>query len=176
MKEMFANVMDPILPKKFDENEVYTIIITILVLTVLVYFQKRQPELSKLELGSIYLFNLLLSTTLESLLADHPIDLYDTVDHAHAEIFDVILQTFAYPATIVIALYFYSRFKPNNSLYILLWGIILTILERFSLLFNLFQYKEWTLFYSFIFYILIMVCNIIFFNKVRNYIRRRRKS
>lgn len=172
MKEILANVMEPILPKKFDENEVYTIIITILVLSVMVYLQKRQRELSKLELVSVYLFNLLLTTTFESLLADHPIDLYDTVDYAHAEIFDVILQTFVYPPTIVIAMYFYSKYQPKNVFYIFLWGTILTILEWISLQFNLFQFKEWTLYFSFLFYVFIMFINVHFFHKVRSYIKQ----
>ncbi|MFE7062688.1 hypothetical protein ACFVAD_11100 [Sutcliffiella sp. NPDC057660] len=168
MSNMFSTIMDPILPKQFDANEIYTIVITIFVLSLLFYLLKRERQLSAVEVFSVYLFNLFLTTTLESLFAEPPLDMYDTIDYAHAEIFDVVLQTLVYPPPIVIAFYFYSKYKPNWLIYTLCWGMILTTLELISLQFNLFQFKNWTSLYSFFFYIFIMALNILFFTKVRS--------
>ncbi|WP_417900340.1 hypothetical protein ABN702_08885 [Bacillus haimaensis] len=169
MNNLYSNIMDPILPKQFDKNEIYTIVITIFVLSLLYYLLKRERQLSALEVFSVYLFNLFLTTTLESLFAEPPLDMYDTIDYAHAaEIFDVILQTLVYPPPIVIAIYFYSKYQPNWLIYTLCWGMILTTLELISLQFNLFQFKNWTSLYSFFFYVFIMALNILFFTKVRS--------
>ncbi|MGM0835288.1 MAG: hypothetical protein ACQEV7_03960 [Bacillota bacterium] len=168
MNNMFSNIMDPILPKQFDANEIYTIVITIFVLSLLFFLLKRERQLSAVEVFTVYLFNLFLTTTLESLFAEPPMDMYDTIDYAHAEIFDVVLQTLVYPPPIVIAIYLYSKYKPNWLFYTLCWGNILTCLEFISLQFNLFQFKNWTSLYSFFFYLIIMALNILFFTKVRS--------
>ncbi|MBM7619199.1 hypothetical protein JOC95_001048 [Bacillus tianshenii] len=171
MNNVYSNIFKPIIPKQFDENEIYTIAITILVLGVLYFLLKRESQLSAVEVSSIYLFNLFITTTLESLFAEHPLDFYDTLDYAHAEIFDVVLQTLVYPPPIIIALYFYSKYKPNWLIYTLFWALLLTCLELVSLQFNLFQFKSWSSIYSFIFYVFTMVVNIIFFRRVRRIIR-----
>jgi hypothetical protein len=169
---MIIMIISPISPKQFDENELFTLIISITVVAVLWYLHKRNRALSNAELLSVYLFNLFLCTTLEAILAEHPLDLYDTMDYPHAEIFDVILQTFTYPATISIAIHIYAKYRPITLWYILGWGGILTFLEWVSLNFNLFQHKEWTLFYSCIFYSVVMIMNTFFFTKVRKHLNK----
>ncbi|MEG9298138.1 CBO0543 family protein [Mangrovibacillus sp. Mu-81] len=167
---MIKMIISPISPKQFDENELFTLIISITVVAVLSYLHKHYRTLSDAELLSVYLFNIFLTTTLEALFAEHPLDFYDTMDYPHAEIFDVILQTFVYPATVTIAIHFYAKYRPAALWYILGWGLILTFLEWISLYFNLFQHKEWTLFYSCILYSSVMTLNTFFFNKVRKHL------
>ncbi|KMJ57985.1 hypothetical protein AB685_14255 [Bacillus sp. LL01] len=173
MNNQFKAILTPISPKNFDENEVFTILISILVIAVLWYLHTHCRTLTNTEMVSVYLFNLFLTTTLESLLAEHPLDFYDTMDYAHAEIFDVILQTFPYPATIVIAIHFYAKFRPSTIAYVIGWALILIFLEWISLFFNLFQYREWTLIYSFMFYAFIMALNTFFFNKIRKHLQKK---
>ncbi|MCG1022521.1 CBO0543 family protein [Sutcliffiella horikoshii] len=174
MNSQIKSIFTPISPKNFDENEVFTILISLLVIGVLWYLHTHYRTLTNTELASVYLFNLFLTTTLEALLAEHPLDFYDTMDYAHAEIFDVLLQTIPYPATIVIAMHFYAKFRPSTIGYIIGWALILTSLEWISLLFNLFQYNEWTLLYSCMFYACIMTLNTLFFNKVRKHLQEKR--
>jgi hypothetical protein len=169
---MMKMIISPISPKQFDENELFALIISITVVAVLWYLQKHNRTLSGAELLSVYLFNLFLTITLEALFAEHPFDLYDTMDYPHAEIFDVILQTFTYPSTVTIAIHFYAKYRPAALWCILGWGLLLTFLEWISLYFNLFQHKEWTLFYSCIFYSAVMALNIFFFNKVRKHVTK----
>jgi hypothetical membrane protein len=77
---MIKMIISPISPKQFDENELFTLIISITVVAVLSYLHKHYRTLSDAELLSVYLFNLFLTTTLEALFAEHPLDFYDTMD------------------------------------------------------------------------------------------------
>ncbi|WP_223699940.1 CBO0543 family protein [Sutcliffiella deserti] len=173
MKLIIMKILNPILPKKFDENEIYTIVVTVLVITVLFVLHKHYRKLTTIELFSVYLFNIFLATTLESLFAEHPLDMYDTMDFAHAEIFDLILQSFTYPASLVIIIHFYKKWKPNLVVFILGTACILTFLEWISLFFNLFQYRGWALYYSFLFYIFIAAINGVFFRGISKVKKRR---
>jgi hypothetical protein len=172
MIESIKMIITPISPKPFDENEIFTLIISIFTIAVLWYLHTRNRTLTNAELFSVYLLNLFLTTTLEALFAEPPLDLYDTMDYPHAEIFDVILQTVTYPATISIAIHFYAKYRPSTLWYILGWGLILTFLEWISLYFDLFQHKEWTLYYSCIFYSAVMTLNIFWFKKVRKHLNK----
>ncbi|WP_339149464.1 MULTISPECIES: hypothetical protein [unclassified Sutcliffiella] len=176
MNSQIKSILHPISPKFFDENEVFTIFISIMVIVVLWFLHTHYRTLTNTELASVYLFNLFLSTTLESLLAEHPLDFYDTMDYAHAEIFDVILQTIPYPATIVIAIHFYAKFRPATIGFIIGWALILISLEWISLFFDLFQYNEWTLLYSCMFYAFIMTLNTFFFNKFRKHLQDKKAN
>lgn len=113
----------------------------------------------------------------DSLFAEPPFDFYDTVDKAHGELFDIILQAGVYPTTIIIGLQLYALLKPNSVVFIIAFASLLTTLEWVSVeWFNLFQYKEWKLFHSFIFYTCIMIFNTVYFHKVHHYLHCLRQT
>ncbi|WP_026581409.1 CBO0543 family protein [Bacillus sp. J33] len=128
----------------------------------------RKQFLLQSEVIAIYVFNAWFGTVGDSLFAGPPLDFYDTLDYAHGEFFDSVLQVFVYPIPIIVSIFFYRKYNPNNLFYIVLWAGILCTLEWASeTFFNLFQYKEWKLWYSFVFYMFVISVNLIFANKVK---------
>ncbi|TXC81586.1 hypothetical protein FS935_22045 [Metabacillus litoralis] len=170
--ERAYEILEPILPRKFDENEWFTIFITILVLSVFTYLHKRYNTLLTTEIIAILLFNLLYTTVGDYFLAMEPYDLYDTVDHDSGELMDILLQTIVYPFTLLILMNYYAEKSLNNLLYIMFGAGLLLGLEWVGTeFFNLFTYKKWKLWYSLIFYIPVMISNIFFYNKFHGYIK-----
>lgn len=165
------SLLQPILPKKFDENEWFTIAITILVFTVCIYLLKKHPVFLRTEVIALLLLNLLYSTVGDYTLAMKPYDFYDTVDHDSGEIMDILLQNIVYPFTIIILVFFYVRWKPNKLLYTILGATILLGLEWVSVkYFHLFTLKSWKSWYSFFFYLPVLWINIWFYEKLHRYL------
>ncbi|KAA0549911.1 hypothetical protein FZW96_00745 [Bacillus sp. BGMRC 2118] len=169
--ELTYGLLEPLLPKKFDENEWFTIAITILVLSISVYLQKKQPILLQTELIGVLLINLLYTTVGDYFLAIPPYDFYDTVDHNSGEFMDILLQNIVYPFSLLIMMYFYVKYKPNKLFYTLLCAVILFVLEWISIkYFHLFTLKSWKSWYSLFFYTPVVWINIIFYEKLHQYI------
>jgi hypothetical protein len=165
-------ILKPILPEKFDENEWFTIFITILVISVFIFLHKRRKTLLTTEIIGILLFNLLYSTVGDYFLAMKPYDFYDTVDHDSGEIMDVLLQNIVYPVTLLILMNYYAKNKPNNLFYILVGTGILYGLEWIGVeFFNLFTYKSWKSWYSILFYFPVMILNISFYHTFHRYLK-----
>jgi hypothetical protein len=164
-------ILKPILPEKFDENEWFTIFTTILVFSLFFFLHKRNKTLFHTEIIGILLFNLLFTTVGDYFLAMEPYDFYDTVDRDSGEIMDVLLQNIVYPFTLLILMNYYAKNKPNSLFYIIVGSGILFGLEWIGVeFFNLYTYKTWKAWYSFIFYISVMILNIIFYHKLHRYI------
>lgn len=171
-----SHLLDPILPAQFDKNEIYVIAILFLVWLSFWVIHKRAPLLSKTEIISIYVFNILFSTIGDRVLAEPPLDFYDTLDRGYGELFDSILQLFVYPLPIIIAIHFYCKYKPKLWFYILGWACLLAICEWVSVkFFNLFQYHNWTTWYSFMFYCFAIYVNIFYHKKIIMMIENRKQ-
>lgn len=167
------NILNPILPKTFDKNEIYLIFISILVTFITLYLHNKNKSILTTEFIAIFLINLLFSIIGEAFMAEPPLDFYDTADRPHAELADLVLQIFVYPPTILIAIQFYAKYKPNQYLFVFTFALLLTFLEYVSVeIFNLFKYKKWNLFYSFLFYLLVMAINIIFYDKFNSIVKK----
>jgi hypothetical protein len=167
-------ILKPILPKQFDENEWITITISLFVFFFFLYVHRRRRVLLLTEIIAILLFNLLYTTVGDYFLAMDPYDFYDTVDHDSGEIMDVLLQNIAYPFSLLILMHFYAIYKPNTVLYIAFGTLLLYGLDWVSVeFFNLFTYKTWKSWYSLLFYIPVMTLNILFFNKFHQYVWRK---
>lgn len=166
-------LLEPVTLKYFDKNEIFTLTIILIVWGIGIYLYKRERILSQTEIIALFVFNVLFGTVGDRILAEPPLDFYDTLDYPHGEIFDSILQIFVYPMPIIISIYFYRKFKPNKWFYIVLWASILATLEWISeTFFDLYQYNGWTIYYSFVFYGFVMLLNLIFIKKVENLIER----
>lgn len=171
--EKIYEILKPILPKNFDENEWFTIFVTILVLSVFTFLHKRNKTLLTTEIIAILLINLLYTTVGDYFLAMDPYDFYDTVDRDSGEIMDILLQNIVYPFTLLILMNYYAKNKPNYLLYIIFGTGLLFGLEWIGVeFFNLFTYKTWKPWYSLIFYFPVMTINIIFYNKFHGYIKK----
>lgn len=167
------NSIDPLLPKRFDENEIYGITITLLIMTIVIALQKKQKIILYTECVFLWLFNLFYSSVGDYFLAMKPYDFYDTLDRDYGELMDIVLQNFAYPGLVFIFIYIYAKFKPagiKKVLFILLSVTVGWIVETIGVkYFHLFTYKGWRSFYSFLFYIVVFTINFWIFDKVRKY-------
>ncbi|MGG0719926.1 hypothetical protein ABE096_20455 [Robertmurraya massiliosenegalensis] len=169
------DLLEPLAPRNFDKNEFFVLAILALVWTFLYLLQKSERVLLKREIIALLVFNSWFGTVGDRLLAEKPLDLYDTLDYPYGEFFDSVLQVGVYPVPIVISFYFYRKYQMNNWVTILLWALILTFLEWVShKYFDVYHFKNWTTVYSFIFYAFAMIINVALFNKVIS--RRNRKE
>lgn len=174
MKKIYEEVLKPILPEKFDENEWFTIAIVMIVCACLYYITAKNRHLLWTEIICISLFNLQLTTVGDYFLAMPPYDFYDTVDRNSGEITDIFLQNIVYPGFFLFLMHLYKTWKPNKVWFIAGCAILLTGLEAISVhVFHLFTYKTWKLSYSAMFYLLIAIMNVLFFERLAAFIKKR---
>lgn len=170
----WIDLLEPLTPKTFDKNEVYVLVIIVFVWVLFSIVHKKDPKLLLTEIVCIYVFNLLFATVGDRILAEPPLDLYDTLDYNYGEFFDSALQLFVYPVPILIGIHFYRKTKLSLMLYTIFCAGVLAGLEWISVhYFNLFQYKEWKTWYSFLFYYLAVWTNIQLSNLLKKVIEKR---
>lgn len=173
MNDIFRKAINPILPKKFDENEWFVIIITI-VICLAVYYVFKQKKFLLTEIICILLFNLQLTTIGDYYLAMPPYDFYDTVDRPSGELSDIALHSIIYPGSLLFLMHCFKSWKTNVTLFIVSCAILLTVLEVISVyIFHLIVYKGWNIYYSSVFYLFVMVVNVIFYKKLSVFIKRK---
>lgn len=171
------HLIKPILPEQFDKNEFFVLTITLIVWISYFIFHKRFQLLLKTEMICLYVFNLLFAQIGDRLLAEPPLDFYNTLDRDYGELFDSVLQIFVYPFPIMIAVQIFYKFKPNSLIYILLCAFILSMFEWVSVkFFDVFQYNNWSTWFSFGFYCFAVLVNLIFYKKIHKIIQERRFS
>ncbi|EDL66577.1 replicative DNA helicase [Bacillus sp. SG-1] len=161
---MLNEFIEPLLPKSFDKNEWYILVISTIMVLIFLLIPKRFP--SKLTLNLI-LFNLVLSFVIDHLLAMPPHDFYDIMDRPSFELFDLIIYIFAYSFFGYFLLYMYDMLKLNYKrtiVFILTFSIIVTGLEAISTyIFEVYKYHEWNLIFSFLSYIILFLLNVLYF-------------
>ncbi|EDL66637.1 hypothetical protein [Bacillus sp. SG-1] len=174
MKEIYEDAIKPMLPKHFDQNEWFTIAITILVIASVYYITVKSRKLLWSQIICISLLNMQLTTVGDYFFAMPPYDFYDTVDRNSGELADIILQNIVYPGTILYFMHLYKRVLNSKLLFILLCVGMLTVFEAVSVhLFNLFTYKSWKLAYSIGFYAFVMILNVVFYEKLNAFLEKR---
>ncbi|WP_202710261.1 hypothetical protein [Sporosalibacterium faouarense] len=154
------------LPETFDQNEIFVIIFFIITFFVAIKLPKRF-SLSTIIL--ILLIGLVVPRISDHLLAPRPYDLYDVLDGEPFELFEIIIYIF-FALTSYIFLNIYDRLKPkgiNIMLFILISSLIGTIIEYIMAIFNVFQYKEWEIQYSFPVYLLVQSLTILTFHLIQ---------
>jgi hypothetical protein len=156
----------PLLPKSFDKNEWYILIIAISMVLAFLFIPKRFPFEITL---NIILFNLFLSFVVDHLLAMPPHDFYDIIDKPSFEIFDLINYIFLYSIFGYFLLYVYDLLHLNLSykktfIFIVTSALIATCLEAISTnFFDVFTYYEWKLIYSFVSYVFLFLFSVLYY-------------
>lgn len=175
MKEMYEKGIQPILPKNFDENEWYALVITILIVICVYLVTIKNRRLLWSEIICISLLNLQMTTIGEYFLAMPPYDFYDTVDRNSGELTDIFLQTIVYPGTVLLFMHIYKVRNWNKVFFLLASTALLSLLEAISVFcFHLFSYNTWEIYYSVLFYFFVMAVNMIFYEKLCAYLKKRR--
>jgi hypothetical protein len=175
MKDFYDKVLNPILPTRFDENEWFAIVITILISCGVYYITVKNRKLLWSEIICIYLLNLQMTTIGDYFLAMPPYDFYDTVDKNSGELTDIILQNIVYPGTILWLMHDYKSKKRSKIKFIIITTVLLSVLEEISIrFFHLFVYKNWEFYYSAFFYLLVMIINVIYYEKLTVFLKKKK--
>jgi hypothetical protein len=148
------------LPERFDANEVFIIISTVLTLVLLFLLPRR---LSLTTINVIWTFNVFLALLADITIGVKPNDFYFTIDHKKHELFDVILHFVTYPTLPYFVVNFYQQYKPKSFkllFYITFWAGVAIALEWISVKFHVFTYTGWKLYLSFIVYLVVFAANI----------------
>ncbi|UJF35685.1 hypothetical protein [Paenibacillus hexagrammi] len=172
------NWIKPLLPVRFDTNEIYTIVIFLLMASLLKLIPRRmEPSMFYF----LYTFNIYLTVMGDYFLAGNPLNLYDTLDRNSGELFDFILHLFVYPMTMLIVLSIYSNGYPSyfkkwgTAVFIVLSSLFLVGLEWISAeYFDLYTYYNWKFWYSYMVYLITVSLNISVFILLRNYYLEKR--
>jgi hypothetical protein len=142
-------------PQKFDANEIF-IIVTLLIVWFFIF--KLPRHLSALEILLIWTLNVFFVFTADMSLGVPPVDLYDSNDRVEFEIFDLIIFFIGYPPFAYLALNYY---KPrefswiNTAIFIIICALLTTLFEWLALLADVFTFKGWKVYMSFLTYIVI---------------------
>lgn len=100
------------LPKNFDENEIFVLLIMGGLILIFIYLPKRFP-LHLLIL--LLLINSCIGRTVDTSIAIEPFDIYDSFDDNTHELFDEITYTIVYSLYGYLFYYFYDKFHKIPS-------------------------------------------------------------
>jgi len=139
------------LPVEFNENEWFVLIACVLSYAVLFLLPKKIPNsLAVL----IFVYSFCVARLYDTLIASPWVDFYDIMDTGKYDLFDIILYLLYAPFGYFF-IYGYETFNVKGYgiiLYILLWSVLGTGFEYVNVIFDVFQYKNWRLQYSFTVY------------------------
>jgi hypothetical protein len=164
------------LPTKWDENEIFIIILSVLLSIIAIkMLPKRLPYTTSI---LIFLFNISMGIAVDHVLAGPPLDLYDVLDTRKFELFDLILYFFVYGPYLYIVMFCYDKWfskKSKRMKFIFLFFIALLNvgLEFIAAKLDVFLYKGWNLFYSFLVYFLAYFLNICLFHLLKKHSKGR---
>lgn len=148
------------LPERFDANEIFIIISSLLTLVLLFLFPRR---VSVVTIHVIWTFNIYLALLADITIGIKPNDFYFTIDHEKHELFDIFLHFFTYPSIPYFVVNFYQQYKPkslNLLVYIIFCAGVAIALEWISVKFHVFTYTGWKLSLSFMVYLVVFAANI----------------
>jgi hypothetical protein len=153
-------------PEKFDQNEGF-VLITLLLSIIFIFICPKRMPISITIL--IMIFSLTIARLADHLLSSPKIDLYSMMDSGKYEFFDLILY-FLYAPFGYFFVYVYEKLKVNGyltTIYILLWSLFGTFFEWISVNFEVFEYKEWELKYSFTVYVFTQAITLLLYGYLR---------
>ncbi|REE55416.1 hypothetical protein A8990_1698 [Paenibacillus taihuensis] len=148
------------LPAKYDANEIFIILSTVLTFVLMFALPRR---LSAVTFTIIWTFNIFLALLADVTIAVKPYELYFSVDEKTYELFDFVLNSATYPTVPYFVVNFYQRIQPRGLqllMYVLLCAGVASALEWISVQFHVFTYTGWKLYLSFLVYIVVFAVNI----------------
>jgi hypothetical protein len=145
-----------------NEND-WFIVICLLLAYALVF---RLPRLFPKSISALVMFfSLSLAKGADNTLGVKPLDLYDTNEIPKFDVIDLFTWAI-YPAAGYLFIYLYHRLGVRGayiSIFIIICSLLSTWFEYICVQFKVFHYKEWTLTYSFITYLLVQQLTILLF-------------
>jgi hypothetical protein len=160
------------LPIKFDTNEIFIIVIGIILTLIAV---KLLPNRFTYTTSIIlYLHKIAVAIVVDHLLAGPPLDLYDVMDTSKFEFFDLIIYFFVYGPFTYIIIYIYDKWFYHKSLlkkfiYLLLITLINIGSEFIGTKLNIYMYKGWKLYYSIPVYLIVYSTNFYLLKYLKDY-------
>jgi hypothetical protein len=149
-------------PVRFDSNEWFIIAVTVTSWSG--YLLLLRPRFPLIILIGLCLFNFYLAQTVDFAIAQGPpIDLYDYNDLPQYEWSDLFMYLFTYPPATLFIVWGYMRFRPRGwwfAVYLVAVALVSVGLEAVAWMCNVYKYKGWNLYYSFLFYIVTTGMNI----------------
>jgi hypothetical protein len=154
-------------PKHFDQNEWFIIISVVAIWIILLGVR---PRFGTTTIVMIWMLNVMLAETADFLIAAKPYEFYSLNDHPDYEWFDAVLYFILYPPVALLGLHIqqkwgFSMYKMIGMTF--LWAGVCIGLEWIALNYQVFTYKKWHLFYSFIAYLFIFSLNVMVYKFVR---------
>jgi hypothetical protein len=164
-------------PIRFDLNEWFIIVVTVLGWSVYWMLKDRFPLII---LIGLWLFNYYLAQTIDFAIAQGPpIDLYDYNDRPQYEWSDLFMYLFTYPLGTLFAVWGYVRFRPRGwrfATYLVTVALATVSGEAVAWMCHVYHYKGWTLYYSFAFYIVSTAMNIAIYRMIVRFLPQGRTA
>ncbi|MBB6634353.1 hypothetical protein [Cohnella thailandensis] len=155
------------LPHRFDVNEWFILIASVLLYTLIFFLPKRFPISQSI---FIWLFNLYTANFVDFMIATEPLDLYQVNDGPDYELFDLLIYVMLYAPTAYLVIYLFDRWRPMGvkaALYLGGWALATTGLEEIAELCHVFEFSGWRHLYSIPVYALVYGLNLILFRMLR---------
>ncbi|MBD8069438.1 hypothetical protein [Bacillus sp. PS06] len=150
-----------IMPKKFDENEIFVLIVISGLLLISILTKKLFPIHVFLP---IIFINSFIGQLYDVFLAIPPFDIYDSFDTTKYDLFDAVLYLIVYPLYGYLFFYSFERFYRISAwIHVIAWAGASTFFEWVSLYFNVFQYDNWHISYSFPVYLSVFTTHVFFY-------------
>ncbi|WEG13265.1 hypothetical protein PU629_02550 [Pullulanibacillus sp. KACC 23026] len=151
------------LPKHFDQNEWFIIIIIVLSIFLYLLLPKRFPTvITAIQI----LYSIALPKILDHTIAVNPYNLYDLTDSSKYELFDLIMYAI-YPPFVYLFIFLYDYFHLKGIrfvLYIIAWSFFAIGIEFIANRLHVYNYHGWKLIYSLPLYTFIMLIDVLLYH------------
>ncbi len=164
------------LPKKFDGNEWFILISSVVIWTVIFILPRR---LSTACIVVIWLLNVSLAHSADFIIGKQPFELYAYNDRKEMEWFDLWLHLLSYPPATYLFVYGYDKWRTwlDRKLWRLaaiigVAALATTGLEAMATYYGVFTYYHWNLYASFAVYVFVYWINLLFYRLLRRELKR----
>jgi hypothetical protein len=160
------------LPTKFDINEIFIIVIGIIL--SLIFVKILPNRLTYTTSIILFLHKISIAIAVDHILAGPPLDLYDVLDSKKFEFFDLILYLFLYGPFTYIIIYVYDKWFFHKSFFKkFIYLVIITLInlgcEFVANKLNIYVYKGWKLYYSIPVYLIVYITNFYLLHFLKDY-------
>nr|AYQ74293.1 hypothetical protein EAV92_18005 [Cohnella candidum] len=132
------------------------------------------PRLPKSVAALVMLWSVATPLCMDHSIGSPPIDVYDTNINP-ALTFTDFLTWCMYPIFGYVFIYLYDLWKIGGlgiPLYVLAWAILGACFEKLSVVFRVFQYKDWSTYDSFLIYVIVQLLTVVFFRILMKVFKR----